>query len=230
MGNHKLILLPGLDGTGNLFEPLLNEIQNERTIEVIRYPLNETLTYAELVTFVGNKIKNENSIYIVAESFSGVIALNLLTKYKNKIKGIILVASFVTPPHKYLLKLSSLLPVKSLLKLDIPNFLIRTYCLGSEIAEAEISKFKSIIKLVNPNVLVHRLNEIEKLTNNEQLNSNSCKITYIQALNDKLVPNRCLKELSSVVTLETEVVVGPHFLLQAKPKECAEIILKNTKP
>ena len=230
MGNHKLILLPGLDGTGNLFEPLINEIQNERSIEVISYPLNEALTYSELVSFVGNKIENENSIYIVAESFSGVIALNLLKKYKNKIEGIILVASFITPPHKHLLKLSSLLPVKSLLKFEIPNFLIRRYCLGSEVAESVIIKFKSIIKLVNPNVLVHRINEIKKLTNKELLSNNSCKITYIQALNDKLVQNRCLKELSSVVTLETEVVAGPHFLLQAKPKECAKIILKNTKP
>jgi len=201
MGNHKLILLPGLDGTGNLFEPLINEIQNERSIEVISYPLNEALTYSELVSFVGNKIE-----------------------------GIILVASFITPPHKHLLKLSSLLPVKSLLKFEIPNFLIRRYCLGSEVAESVIIKFKSIIKLVNPNVLVHRINEIKKLTNKELLSNNSCKITYIQALNDKLVQNRCLKELSSVVTLETEVVAGPHFLLQAKPKECAKIILKNTKP
>jgi len=64
----------------------------------------------------------------------------------------------------------------------------------------------------------------------EYPNSKGCKITYIQALNDKLVSNRCLNELSSVVTLESEMLIGPHFLLQAKPKECAKIILKNTKP
>jgi len=154
MGNNKLILLPGLDGTGNLFEPLLEEIENERTIGVIRYPPNEALTYTELVSFVEGEIERESSIYIVAESFSGVIALNLLNKCESKIKGIILVASFITTPHKYLLKLSSALPIKSLLKFEIPNFLIRRYCLGSEVAESEIIKFKSILKLVNPDVLL----------------------------------------------------------------------------
>ncbi len=230
MNENKLMLLPGLDGTGKLFEPLLSEIQNERTIEVISYPDDKELTYSELLSYVDKIIQNENSIYIIAESFSGSIALKLLKKHKNIIKGIILIASFITPPSKYLLKISNFLPVKSILKINIPNFLIRHYCLGYETTNKQINQFKKNIKLVNSNVLAFRLKELLKLKKKEHTTSYNCKIIYIQASNDKLVSSHCLKELSSIFKIEIAVIKGSHFLLQTKPIECADIILKNTQP
>jgi len=230
MEEGKLILLPGLDGTGELFEPLLKALSGKRTIEIIRYPTERQLTYNELSEYVNDIIKDKSSVCLVAESFSGPVALKLLKENKNKIKEVILVASFITPPGKYLLKLASLFPVESLLKYGMPDYLIKRYCLGLKATDEMLNTFKKAIKLVNPKVLADRLREITKLNKHEFDGLSGNKITYIQAKNDKLVSKNCLRELASVVPVEVKLINGPHFLLQAQPRECAEIILKCTSP
>jgi len=230
MGKQKLLLLPGLDGTGQLFEPLLNALQNETKIEaqVIRYPVNETKTYQELIDFAGDIVQQHRSVNIIAESFSGPIGLKLFEKYPDRIKGLVLVASFITPPRKIWLKLMKFLPIESLLKIDIPNFLIRRYCLGDSASSELILQFKSALKSVSPKVIAHRLSELLKLDKEQFSQINSNKIDYIKALDDKLVPRSCTDELLRVISAELIVVKGPHFLLQTKPEECVEIIIKSS--
>jgi len=217
----RIILLPGLDGTGTLFKPLLEEIHNQRSIEIIRYPVNEALTYNELTSLVEEVIKNKSSIYLIAESFSGPIALKLLNNHKNKIKGIILVASFITTPRKYLLNISKLLPMEYLLKSNIPDFLIKRYCLGNEIDQEMINDFKKAIISVKPNVLIKRLKELSKLNKYDYSHIISQNIYYIQASKDKLVPNDCLKELSSIVTLTSTIVNARIFYYRRNQKNVA---------
>ncbi len=48
----KLILLPGLDGTGILFEPLVRALPSHLSPVIIAYATQETLGYAELVEYV----------------------------------------------------------------------------------------------------------------------------------------------------------------------------------
>jgi len=223
-------LLPGLDGTGELFNPLLKELSEKLNILVIRYPTDKELTYNELTAYVNEYLKNENSISLIAESFSGPIALQVLKENRNKIKAVVLIASFITPPSKTLLKLASFIPVEFLLKFEPPDYLIKRYCLGINATDKMLHSFKNAIKLVRPNVLAQRLKELSKLNKNQFTGLINSKITYIQASNDKLVPSNCLRELASIVSVDVRLVNGPHFLLQVQPKECAEIILKCTNP
>jgi len=44
-----LILLPGMDGTGIMFEPFLERLSPENQVEVIAYPYDIALSYKELV-------------------------------------------------------------------------------------------------------------------------------------------------------------------------------------
>jgi hypothetical protein len=52
----KLVLLPGLDGIGLLFEPLLRVLPSSFSPIVISYPPEEPLAYAELVPYVKSRI------------------------------------------------------------------------------------------------------------------------------------------------------------------------------
>jgi len=47
----KLVLLPGLDGTGKLFAPLIEALPSSIDIQVITYPLNKEQSYNELYSF-----------------------------------------------------------------------------------------------------------------------------------------------------------------------------------
>ena len=231
MDKQKLLLLPGLDGTGRLFEPLINALQNKTQleIEIVRYSVDETKTYEELIDLVGQIVQRYQSVYIVAESFSGPIALKLLEKYPARIKGVILVATFITPPQKLLLKFANSLPIEKLLKFNIPDFLIRKFCLGSSASSEQIRQFKKTIKLVSPKVIAHRLKELLTLEKNDYNKNYPCKIIYIKASDDKLVSAERTDELVSIIPVDMKEVNGSHFLLQVKPEECAEIILDNTR-
>jgi len=46
-----LILLPGLEGSGLLFEPLLNHLKGVKTI-VVSYPKDKKMGYKELIRYV----------------------------------------------------------------------------------------------------------------------------------------------------------------------------------
>lgn len=48
----NLILLPGMDGTGLLFEPLLEALPGWLEPKVIAYPGHEPLGYAELLPLI----------------------------------------------------------------------------------------------------------------------------------------------------------------------------------
>ena len=46
-----LVLLPGLDGTGMIFEPLLTHLPEEIDAQVVRYPVDRPMSFQEHVDF-----------------------------------------------------------------------------------------------------------------------------------------------------------------------------------
>ena len=52
----RLVMLPGLDGTGLLFKPLIGCLPERFTVDVISYPTDHVLAYDELVEFVRKRL------------------------------------------------------------------------------------------------------------------------------------------------------------------------------
>jgi len=109
---NQLVLLPGLDGTGDLFKPFIEALRKDFDLKVISYPKDQKLDYPVLVELVESQLDPNQPIHILAESFSGVIALKLLERNNLKIEKLILVASFISTPKKPLLSLIARLPIK----------------------------------------------------------------------------------------------------------------------
>ena len=223
----KVILLPGLDGTGVLFKPLLDALPSNIGSLIIDYPANKKLSYPELVNYVIDKLPNERFV-LVGESFSGPIAYQIALLMPDKVASVIFVATFLSNPRKFLLRLSSFLPISLLLSLPIPTLIIKSLLLGYSANTEIIGLFRQSLKQVSPQVLSFRLQEISKLTNRHQL----CDITsiYIQATDDRLVPDNCVKDFRTVFkNLKIFKVKGAHFILQANPIACAEIMAKEIR-
>lgn len=62
----KLTLLPGLDGTGLLFQPLLDALGDSVRVQVIRYPLDQYLTVPELAMLVRQQVAFDSETVLLA--------------------------------------------------------------------------------------------------------------------------------------------------------------------
>ena len=221
----KVVLLPGLDGTGLLFKPFIEALPKNIETLVISYPENKKQNYSELVSFVITQLPEEDYI-LVGESFSGNIAYHIALSKPKHLKSIIFVASFLSSPRPLLLSLLNFLPSKILFFVPPPKLIIKSFMLGASTKNNIIQLFLEALKQVSPDVLSFRLKEINK----HQFCSCPCEIQamYIQATNDYLVPQKSVVNFEKLFTnLKVSKVSGSHFILQSKPVECAKIVEKQ---
>src|ERR1700749_187537 len=94
----SLILLPGLAGTGLLFQPLLAALPPNINPIVVRYPGDRDLTYEQLLPLALNAIPKTGPFLLLGESFSGPLATMIAAQPPTNLVGLILCATFVTRP------------------------------------------------------------------------------------------------------------------------------------
>jgi hypothetical protein len=71
----KLVLLPGLDGTGVLFADFVAALSKELQTATVRYPLERCLSYSELEGLVRAAWSISEPFMLLAESFSTPLAI-----------------------------------------------------------------------------------------------------------------------------------------------------------
>lgn len=220
----KVVLLPGLDGTGILFQPLLEVFPKELDIEVISYPSNRKLSYEQLIALVIGELPEE--FILVGESFSGYIAYQVALRKPKNLKSVIFVASFLENPKPYLLGLSRWLPTSFILSAPIPNIIVRNVLLGSTVSHDVVDLFQLAMRKVSSDVLSFRLEGIRKIPDNDQ--TCEIRVVYLQADDDNLVPKNCVEKFRELfANIDVIQMKGTHFLLQVNPLTCAKIIEKE---
>lgn len=93
----SLVLLPGLDGTGRLFEWFLDALPSKLRPIVIPFP-RDAADYAALETQAARSLPQGQPFVILAESFSGPLALRIAARGPANLVAVILVASFTSRP------------------------------------------------------------------------------------------------------------------------------------
>ena len=220
----KLILLPGLDGTGELFYPLTSLLKNY-DLQIIAYPDNKKLSYAKLIMLVKNQLPKEEEYIIVAESFSGVIAYNIALEKPNNLKFIVFVATFIENPRPILSKFIPIGLLKFLLSLPLFDITIKKILLNSNASKKLIILVKNTINNIKSDILYFRLLQIINLKQVSQ--KISIESIYLQASKDYLVPKSAYNVFQKYIpNIHFYEVIGSHLLLQSNPKECIEIITK----
>ena len=67
--NCTLVLLPGMDGTGEQFFPLTRVLDGEIPTKIVRYP-DVALDYREHEAFVREQLPRDGAFVVLGESFS----------------------------------------------------------------------------------------------------------------------------------------------------------------
>ena len=174
-----LLLLPGMDGTDELFGAFVAALGGEFQVKVVRYPNSEPLGYAELESFARAAIPAEGSYVILGESFSGPIAVSLCAGAPDRLKGLVLCCSFVSNPRAAFSGLRSLVgflpvalaPVGVLSHMVLGRF--STGALRSAVAHA--------VAQVSPSALRARLRAVLSVDVSAKLASATVPVLYLRA-------------------------------------------------
>lgn len=213
MSDH-LVLLPGLDGTGRLFSAFL-EIQPDRfTTEVTAYPPDET-SYENLESHLRSNLPKSQPFWLVAESFSGPLAVRVGAEAPRGLLGIILVCAFVRSPRPLWLRA---LPWSLLCRLPSPALALRCTTVGFQVPHEFVREVQAVRRSAGPSVVAGRLASVSAVDESESLTRCTVPVLCLQARQDRLVLRKSAEHIRSLKP-DTEVAIldGPHLLLQAAP-------------
>jgi pimeloyl-ACP methyl ester carboxylesterase len=217
MKSAQLILLPGFDGTGMLYAPFLRELPSEIVPLVIPYPTDRICSANELLGIVLSHLPKSEPYVLLAESFSGPIALKASILHQNPPDALILCASFAMCPLPRIVIMLLGICGNALACCRPPRWLVRRYLLG-EASERTVSLFYGAISAVSPRVLTQRLQvflEFDRGYTPARLNF---PLLYLQATRDRLVGVRNVSFLQRrYPAMQVIAIESPHMILQAQP-------------
>src|SRR5437868_2073950 len=93
-----LVLLPGFDGTGELLKPLNAELGGRMSTSIVHFPKAKPLVYRQLFPAIREMLPWGKPYSLVADSFSGHLALLFAEEQPQDLESIILCSSFITNP------------------------------------------------------------------------------------------------------------------------------------
>ena len=219
-----LLLLPGMDGTGRLFEPLLPFLPPSLVAAVVAYPTDRPCGYAELLPRVEAALPDGQEFLVLGESFSGPLALLLAARGPAGLRGIILCASFARSPLPSIARWFRGL-IRPWWFRAVPRWLIRRVLLGRFSTPRLARMVEDAIALVQPAVLAARARAILEVDVGAQLQVCPVPLLYLAATEDRLVSRRSLAHIRRVQPrVEVAKLVGPHLLLQVVPEQAGRVI------
>lgn len=216
----KLVLLPGMDGTGDLFAPLIAQLGKNIDVIVVSYPLTGIDNYQELEMIARQSLPAEGDFVILGESFSGPIAISIAASKPRGLVGLILCCSFARNPQTLLRPLSPFLrflPVKL-----VPNRFIHHRMLGRYATPQLKIMLNSAIAKLSSETLQARGSSVLRIDVTDKLKTIDVPCIYLRALEDIVVPNRATEHvLQSLPSIKIHDFPAPHLLLQVRARETA---------
>ncbi|MCH8149078.1 MAG: alpha/beta hydrolase [Planctomycetes bacterium] len=220
-----IILLPGMDGTGQLFESLEAALAPRFVTHVVSYPPDEKLNYRQLMPYVRRAVPPSEPYIVVAESFSGPLAIEHASARPANLLGLVLCASCVAKPLPLGLRWLRVLARESPFRRSAPLWLTRHFLVGRDCPSDLGESVRAAMQAVHPSVLAYRLRLILDSNVRDKLRSIEVPVLYIAGAHDRLIGRRGLAQISTLLrSVSTAILDGPHLLLQRLPHASAQEI------
>jgi pimeloyl-ACP methyl ester carboxylesterase len=215
-----LVLLPGLDGTGELFGPLVQAFGDGVTTSVVRY--GSELTFDEYVESAARALPDH--AVVIAESFSGPVGIALAARYPAKMRCLVLCATFARSPCRTLLRFARFIPTRAFAPNLSTPAMLRHFCFNGDDSSLRPSAV-SVVSSVPPAIMRARLACLAGVDVRPLLRKVETPVLYLRASRDRIVGARLSSALTSQLTgISITEIDGPHLLLQTRPRECAAAI------
>jgi len=213
----EIVLLPGLDGTGDLFDRLAVNLADDFTIKVVRYPNDPSLGYAGYAELVRKAIGHRR-VFLLGESFSGPVAVRVAAQLGPQIKGVILAATFLrTPlPSWFMRRASRTDPTAT------PKTIRDAILMGSYGDDELRNKVNEIVRGLSRPVRAARLRAIAEVDVRDDFTKLSCPILVLHGRKDWLVSITAMqKAVCNKGGARIVAFSAAHMLLQTRAVEAA---------
>ena len=223
-----LVLLPGMDGTGELFAAFASHMERDFDTLIVTYPSNTPLSYTALESLVRQSLPTDRPFVLLGESFSGPIAISLSARQLPLQVGLVLCSTFARNPRPIFSHLSFLLGA---LPFSLaPVGWISKVLLGRFSTKALRAALRQAITQVRPSVMQSRLRSALTVDVSAELAQVSVPTIYLRATHDSVVPVTA-STLVSLMHRDTRIIEieAPHCLLQVAPEEAARHVREFLK-
>ena len=214
--------LPGLHGNTELFTAIQNMIPSEVDAEFIELPSEGKQDYVTLSSWLNDYLSASQPRLIIAESFSGPLALRLAAREPTKICGVVLAASFCDAPVNPGI---ALLPLRPLFMVKPTHKALRHFLIGDNADEQDVVELRKVVQKTRSSTLANRVRVILELQEQDNPTLTKTPILLLQAQNDNLIPWDAQQRLEACYPRATvHWLESPHLILQQHPQQCLDAI------
>jgi pimeloyl-[acyl-carrier protein] methyl ester esterase len=220
-----VVLLPGIDGTGKFFGEFAQHLWPSAESILVPYPKDQVLGYDELEALVLAALPTDRSFALLGDSFSGPIAIRIAARPPAGLVAVILCGTFAKNPFPWLgwaRPLAAYLPLKSL-----PRWARALLMWGSASPQRAPAQRERAIAGVAPAVIRHRIAALLAVDESAALGRIRVPTLVLRARRDRVISRAATRWiLKTLPGAQLAEIDGPHLLLQARPAECAAIVLE----
>lgn len=218
------VLLPGIDGTAKMFGPLQAALAAVLPCQPIGYPSREFLNYPALIDYITAHLP-PGELVLIAESFSGPLALMLADKLAARVRAVVLVATFVSNPRPWLAPLAKVILRDWMFGIKPNKTLARFFVLG-DAPDSMVEAVYQHHQHVAGHVSLGRLREVFNVDVRQLLRHTQIPVLHLYAKQDRVVLRQSVREIQRLrPDISSIGIDGPHFLLQTRATPCAAAIV-----
>jgi pimeloyl-ACP methyl ester carboxylesterase len=213
-GKLPLILLPGLDGVGVSFRPLIQHLPSYIDPRVISYPRDHVLGYEELLPMVMGMLPGSPFV-LLGESYSSPLSIMIAAVRPPGLVGLILCSAFARNPLWLAPNWLAYLAHPLVFRVYDPYVRFKVWRRGSGPAgEARLAALCGL----TPHVIAKRARSALTVNVLEQLSACPVPVLYIRGERDRLIHSRNLLEMSQhLPSMRVAKLDGGHCVLKSRP-------------
>ena len=218
----EVVMLPGLDGTGAMSVHFLSALQaHGLATRALALPAEGGQQYPALATWIWPRLPRSPFV-LIAESFSGPLALELAARRPGALRGLVLAATFVRRPVPLpAASAALLLPAWPM----PPPALLAPLLLGRWRTGAHLVLLRAALAQVPAATLRQRAAATLRVDGRALLPRIAVPTLSLQGRQDRLLWPASVTELRALLPEAQHVALeGPHLLLQACAEPAAAVV------
>ena len=223
-----LVLMPGLDGTGKLFAPIIPLLEPHFELVVVTYPDLDSFT--DYVDCAQNQLPATPGFSLLAESFSGPVAMTLMAQRPDLIGPSVLCATFARSPLAALTRMANYVPEQMFSIGALNEFCLDVFKIDDEDSSETQPLPLNVTEQLDGTLLKHRISVLSRIDVSALLPNIQVPILYLHAERDRIVSENDAQMMQEYLPNVDRVDIdAPHLLLQTRPQQCAELIVKHVQ-